>query len=240
MRTFPEPRDLGEPEDLEDLMVQLPANRDRTADATGLNTLLFQRADHILGWLGDGRKVTSTGALPLADTRELMAELGLPEFGIRTMWEVPEIAGPWGVLLGSGFVLWVGTRAIRNENLPERVDENSGSLEEVLGYRTMFHVAALGAVLDPLGEEDFLDNPVHTFMALVKAALPGGVPLPPVDLDDPDGRSSLLTRVDLIRLGGMGLVTIDEGEIVHCPEVLLPILLTLPSRFSEALEDADY
>lgn len=235
------PTYLGGPEDLVELMDQQRRDRDFAADAADLNTLLFQRADHILKWLGDGRKITSTAALRPADTLELMAELGLPEVQIRSMWDVATIAGPWSLLQGTGFVRREGSRAVRNEGYPERVDEDTGSLEEVLDYRALFHINALTVLLDPLDDEPFLENPVHTFMALVKAALPGGLALPPViDPEDPDDPSSFMTRVDLFTLESMGLISIDdEEEVVHCPAVLLPILLTLPATFAEGLEDAD-
>lgn len=77
-----------------------------------------RRAAALLELIGEtGRPITATGALGRADCRALLAEdAGGPsarETGVRSMWERPELAGPWVTLLDGGWLEIVGSRVRR-------------------------------------------------------------------------------------------------------------------------------
>ncbi|ASK64693.1 hypothetical protein CFK39_01255 [Brachybacterium avium] len=63
-----------------------------------------ERAAALLEHLGgQPRKVTGTGALNRADSAEVLEALGMRP-SLRTMWERPELAGPWVTLLDGGWL----------------------------------------------------------------------------------------------------------------------------------------
>lgn len=62
-----------------------------------------QRARMLREVVGEGRPVTATGALGRADSAHLLARLGIPAH-VRSMWDHPEIVGPWVALRDGGWL----------------------------------------------------------------------------------------------------------------------------------------
>src|SRR5699024_9496705 len=75
-----------------------------------IDTELIRRADRMMAFLGDGRKLTKTGALTRADTTSLLSELGI-ERAPRSMWDVPALAYVWIGLQSAGVIDLQGSLA---------------------------------------------------------------------------------------------------------------------------------
>ncbi|MDN5899767.1 MAG: hypothetical protein L0H74_06815 [Brachybacterium sp.] len=93
---------LPGPEDSEGTVLIEGAIAEDTAPYTGNH--FVERAAALLEHIGEQpRKVTSTGALNRADSAAVLDLLDLPP-SLRTMWERPELAGPWVTLLDGGWL----------------------------------------------------------------------------------------------------------------------------------------
>src|SRR5699024_5325900 len=74
-----------------------------------------RRAAALLEHIGEEpRHVTGTGALGRAGCAAVLARLGLST-SLRTMWERPELAGPWVTLLDGGWLEITGSTVRRQE-----------------------------------------------------------------------------------------------------------------------------
>ncbi|WP_447925107.1 hypothetical protein [Georgenia muralis] len=210
---------LGDPVDPD----AVPAPTSLAEQAAALSgTTLVRRADALLAWLGDGRRVTSTGALRQADTAEVIGLLGLDDPQVRSMWDVPELALLWTALVGGGFIdvgrttvspaakalPWVG---------PDGDDEARVSCGNVLFGSTLLTFLA--------EQEDgttVAAMPPLTFLALTKAAQPGGVHLadPGASSDD---MMAVMVHADLEALAAVGVLTVTDDRY-ELPPHLLPVL----------------
>lgn len=89
----------------------------------------------------------------------------------------------------------------------------------------MLHFAALSSTVGVEEGEGPLMEPDLTHLALLKAASSGGLHLPCVDYKMPLIDVEWMgVRHDLEVLTRYGLIT-HEGDVFHCPEVLLPGLM---------------
>lgn len=144
-----------------------------------------RRAEAILRLVAEkGPRVTGTGALGRADSTALLAELGLPT-AVRTMWERPELAGPWITLLDGGWLDIDAGRAHRETGpVPYIPQETDGERFVEFGH------AVLTAALfgrDARDSEDggFRGMP-DTIAALLTACEPSGLVLHEAMSEDPD------------------------------------------------------
>lgn len=66
----------------------------------------------LLELVGDGRRLTATAGLRREDTAELLRALGMDR-SVRSMWDHPEIVGPWITLRDGGWLEVAGSRVRR-------------------------------------------------------------------------------------------------------------------------------
>ncbi|MFC7374639.1 MULTISPECIES: hypothetical protein [unclassified Brachybacterium] len=143
-----------------------------------------QRAVAVLEFVGDGRRVTGTDALGRADSAALLEQMGI-ERGVRSMWDHPELAGPWIALLDGGW-LEIGAGWVRRETGPVRFVPAS---EDPDGFVEFGH-AVLTATLFGKDARDgadggFMGMP-DTIAALLVACGPGGLTLHDALSEEPD------------------------------------------------------
>ena len=84
---------------------------DQSAEAYAAHPVV-RRAVALLEVVGQGRRVTATGALTRADAAEVLRVCEL-EGTARSMWDRPEIVGPWIALRDGGWLEVRGDRAVR-------------------------------------------------------------------------------------------------------------------------------
>lgn len=152
---------------------------------------LVRRAATILDLVGEReRRVTGTGALGRADCAELL-ERGAGGAGasrsVRTMWERPEIAGPWITLLDGGWLDITGGR-VHRETGPVPYVPAAADAE---GFVAFGH-AVLTATLLGKDARDPEDGGFHgmpdTIRALLAVCGPDGLVLPELVGEEPQQR----------------------------------------------------
>lgn len=148
---------------------------------------LVPRAIRLLELVGDGRAITATGALRLADVRTLVDEWDL-ETGlgkITSMWDLPEIVGPWTALCAGGWLELTSTRA-----RPGEVDTPYVAAEEDPEAFVLFARALLGILLLTMSQQEIehggLEGGADTFAALFYVTSADGLVLPDVLHDGTD------------------------------------------------------
>ncbi|MFH5822556.1 hypothetical protein [Georgenia sp. AZ-5] len=187
---------------------------------------ILRRARALVGWVGAGRPVTSTGALRRADTLELMRLTGIErDEEPRSMWEVPELAVVWVAVARAGYVEIGKTRVTPGGRALPPVD---GPAEAVAGAGAGLHAAVLHALLDDRGGEGSIAHEPDLLLgALLRAAEPEGFtcPEPPVTGDDwdPAAMPALLLHADLVQLARMGIVE-RQADTFRLPELLHPVV----------------
>lgn len=193
---------------------------------------LLRAAEAILDVVGEGCRVTDSGALGRAETARVGELLGLPA-GARSMWHRPEITGAWVALLDGG---WLALSARRVTALAGPVpfrpfaDEPSAFAE--WGHAVLT-AALLGRHARAGGEGGFRGLP-ETLAALVSACVDGGVDLPVAQVIHEADRESLgdlvLVRRDLDDLVRCGLLEGDGSHVEGSAAVLTAVLTLLAER----------
>ncbi|GAA1623962.1 hypothetical protein [Georgenia ruanii] len=184
---------------------------------------LWRRARALLGWVGESRQLTSTGALRRADTAEVVSLLGIEGNPSPTsMWKVGELVLLWVALVRLGY-LEVGDKHVTpgEEALPE--PDAAG----ISAAAASLHAAVLHAFLERGAEEYRATVPDLAVGALMRAAEPAGLTAVSPGLDTrPWGADELGTRFiasDLAKLASLGVVE-REGDTYRLPEMLHPIV----------------
>ena len=205
-------------------------------------SLLVRRADAFMAWLGGGRPVTRTGALRRAETATVrgLLELAPGAARPRSMWDVPELAQLWSVLLDSDFIEVDGAtvRPVTGR-LPWAVTD--APTDHRLARGLLLHAIALLRFLDDTEGEAEARTPPYTVTALLKAAEPDGFTVPARDGGTYAHRIQAGVTADLVTLEAMGVVERRE-ETFH---LLAPMLgpLSFAARViteaHEALGDFD-
>lgn len=158
----------------------LPDDDPAALTAVHAEVPLVQRAVRLLEFVGEGRQVTSTGALRLADVRTLLEEWGIDPGPRRltTMWQIGEIVGPWTALAAGGWITLTSTR-VRPGDQPL---EPCVSAQEDPEAFTLFARAILTILLLSWSEEDAEDGGMQggadTIAALLYVTGPHGLTLP--------------------------------------------------------------
>ncbi len=148
-----------------------------------------RRAAALLDLLGDGdRPVTATGALNRADCIVLLeGEHAGTAPAVRTMWERPELAGPWVTLLDGGWLEVTGSRVRRRPGPVPYVAPDADS-EAAEGFVEFGH-AVLTAHLFGKDAREMEDGGFRgmpdTIAALLTACGPSGLTLPRLQSADP-------------------------------------------------------
>lgn len=190
---------------------------------------LVKNAVHLLEFVGEGREITSDGALPLADLR-LLAEQGLIDLGTpepTTMWQLAAIAGAWNTLIAGQWLEPAGTRVRPGQGRVPAIAEQ----EDPVGFVHFARALVTLLLLDALQQgphDGGLGGGPDTFTALLHTLEPGGLRLPEqirdaIDRDQvprmPDGDLDMdeverfwLTQRDLLTLATYGLLQQENAE----------------------------
>ena len=136
-----------------------------------------RRAAALLEHIGEEpRRVTGTGALGRADCAAVLARLGLST-SLRTMWERPELAGPWVTLLDGGWLEITGSTVRRQEGPVPYVPLTTGG-EGLVEFGHAVLTAALFGKDARSSEDGGLRGMPDTIAALLLACGPSGLRLP--------------------------------------------------------------
>ncbi|MEE1617235.1 hypothetical protein [Brachybacterium sp. J153] len=193
---------------------------------------LLRAAEAILEVVGEGCRVTDSGALGRAETARVGELLGLPA-GARSMWHRPEIAGAWVALLDGG---WLALGARRVTALAGPVpflpfSEDPSAFAE-WGHAVLTALL-LGRHARAGGDGGFRGLP-ETLAALVSACVDGGVDLPVAQVIHEADRNSLedlvLVRRDLDDLVRCGLLEGHGSHVEGSAAVLTAVLTLLAER----------
>src|SRR5699024_4128615 len=199
-----------------------------------IDTELIRRADRMMAFLGDGRKLTKTGALTRADTTSLLSELGI-ERAPRSMWDVPALAYVWIGLQSAGVIDLQGSLARPGGKPAPWVGPDGDPAERLRSVRLLY--AVLLMIL--LGTEDREGAKVSTLLApaLLKATEPDGLTIDePTDLDEDDAVRARDLIADLSLLYEVGLIERNTDGALSF--YALPSLLELtPAGLEATTED---
>ncbi|GAA1488171.1 hypothetical protein [Brachybacterium sacelli] len=187
---------------------------------------LVPRAVRLLELVGEGRAITATGALRRADVHTLVQKWGLESGSeqISSMWDVPELVGPWTALIAGGWIELTSTRARPGEAATPYV----AAEEDPEGF-VQFARALLGILLLTMSQQEAehggLEGGADTFASLFYVTSADGLVLPDVLHDGtdmprvprgPDGGPDLdealrlmYTTSDLVRLTAYGILHRD-------------------------------
>lgn len=188
-------------------------------------SVLLPRARAFVAWVGQGRPVTSTGALRTADAAEVLHVLGFPEaVAPRSMWQDHELVLLWVALVRLGYLHLGKSRVTPGEDTLPGPD---AAPEAVAGAAAALHAAVLHAFLEANpGEPTYALEPDLTLGALLRAAEPGGLTVtePAEDaIVGDEGLTISLLRTDLDMLARVGVLE-QEGDTFRFPEPLHPVL----------------
>lgn len=186
----------------------------------------------LLEFVGQGRRITATGALGRADTAALLSRCGI-EQGVRSMWDHPEIVGPWVTLRDGG---WLEVRA-------GRVHRERGPIpfvaaaEDPAGFVEFGHAVLTALLLgrDARDTEDggFRGMP-DTLAALMIACRKGGLQMQDLRSADPavlEDREEVArwmrVRHDLEGLVALGALEQDQDLFTGSEALLVAVVALL-------------
>lgn len=210
---------------------------------------LVQRAERLLEFIGDGRPVTATGAMKLADVRRLIDEWGIdPGPGkVTTMWQIDAIVGPWTALIAGGWIELTSTRVLPSADpiVPYAARSADAAMFAQFAHTLMLVLLISSVRDDP--QQGGLRGGEDTAAALLFAGGPTGLTLPdpfghllgdggspygssvPSTLED--ARQLLRVESDLHRLSRYGLLRYEEradgGSHVHGSSVTLAAIVSM-------------
>ena len=197
------------------------------------NTLV-RRAQILLDFIGQGRRLTSTGALNRADTAEVLDRFGIDRT-VRSMWDVPEITQVWGTLHDGSWLETTGTQ-IRPGSGPVAPASADEQPEQFIDFAHTLLLSALGSMWARDGSEGGFTGMPDTLTTLLYVCQEGGLrrydlrreQLPEVPLDPRTGQQDMdeLLRymrvaTDLERLQTAGILEGDEDRVHGSAPVLI-------------------
>lgn len=189
----------------------------------------------LLDIVGDGLRLTGTGALGRAESAQLLRALGI-ERSVRSMWDHPEIVGPWITLRDGGWLEVADGRVRRGEGPvpigPARQDAEAF----VEAGHALLTALLLGRDAREVEDGGFRGMP-DTAAALIAACSEEGLPARPVESADPAvlqdreqiGRW-LRVRQDLDELVAVGALSRDAERYRGSGALLLAVLALLRDR----------
>jgi hypothetical protein len=177
--------------------------------------------------VGSGAAVTSTAGLDRAATRAVLARLGIGR-EVRSMWEAPEIVGPWIALLDGGWLVREGRRVV-----PDVLQAplSAAEPEDFLRFARAVIVSLLAGLGMRGPEEGGLRGLPRTLSALRAACGPDGAEVAAgpdrsggadesVGADEysgADGADDADARADLEELAALGLLRREGERFVGAP-----------------------
>ncbi|WP_226831938.1 hypothetical protein [Brachybacterium sp. FME24] len=175
---------LPDPEDDEGIAL---ADLDVSQDPHAYTDNAFVRhAVEILEFLGeDEHRITGTGALGRKDVAFLLVQIGTPG-PVRSMWDHPEIAGPWMTLLDGGWLESDGGR-VRRETGPVPFVPTASNPEGFVEFGHAVLTAALFGKDARDAEDGGFRGMPDTIAALLAACGPSGLSLGAALTDDTAG-----------------------------------------------------
>lgn len=207
----------------------------RSEDYVGLDFVVT--ALTLVDLVGDGLRLTATGALGRAPTRSLLAALGI-QHSVRSMWDHPEIVGPWITLRDGGWLEVVGDRVVRAPGPMPLVPASRDPEAFVEAGHALLTALLLGR--DARAPEDggFQGMP-DTAAALMAACGEDGLPAHPADSADPAVVQDpeqitrwLRVRHDLDELVAVGALTRDAERYRGSGPLLVAVFALLRDRRS--------
>ncbi|MGO1225803.1 MAG: hypothetical protein ACTMII_13120 [Brachybacterium sp.] len=140
---------------------------------------LVRGAVRLLEHVGEGRRITSTGALRMADVRALVEawQLDLGEQKLTTMWQVGPIVGPWNALVSGGWLELSSTRVTPGQGLTPAVPQTEDPAAFVRFSRALLMLLILDTLQQGPEGGGLFGGP-DTFAALMHTIAPGGLALP--------------------------------------------------------------
>ncbi|ATG52966.1 hypothetical protein CFK38_16640 [Brachybacterium vulturis] len=140
---------------------------------------LVHGAVRLLEHVGEGRELTSTGALPLADVHALVESWNLDrdEQEPTSMWQVGEIVGPWNALVSGGWLDLTSTRVGPGEGIAPVVPQTEDPAAFVRFARALILLLMLDALKQSPEDGGLFGDP-DTFAALMHTVAPEGLSLP--------------------------------------------------------------
>lgn len=221
---------LGEPLD-QDFEPPAASTTQLAAILSGME--LVRRADLLLDWLGTGRKVTGTGALRQADTAEVARLLGLGPLSVRSMWDVPALSILWAALVAAGF-LDVGRTVARPAAKVVAWAPRGDADEARASTSSILLGGALSVFLSEQEDGGTMARmPPLTFLALAKAAQPGGLHLPRPEPGFDDLMATMV-HADLRTLAAAGILSVHDDRYTFPPH-LLPVLDAVMHQITEQM-----
>ncbi|MGP9602131.1 hypothetical protein ACT3SQ_16760 [Brachybacterium sp. AOP42-C2-15] len=206
---------------------------DLEQDAEDYATNSFVRCTvALLEFVGQGRRVTATGALGRADAAALLARCGL-ERNVRSMWDHPEIVGPWVTLRDGGW-LEVSAGRVHRERGPIPF---VAAAEDSAGFVEFGH-AVLTALLLGRDARDVEDGGFRgmpdTLAALMIACREGGLRMQDLRSADPavlEDREEVArwmrVRHDLEGLVALGALEQDQDLFTGSEALLVAVVALL-------------
>ncbi len=156
---------------------------DPAVEAAGLEELpVVARLRGVLDWIGEGRPLTSTGALKRADIGPVAVLLGDPKAGSRSMWDSPTVSVGWVALHNGDLVEASGSR-IQPTALASTLAE-SDPVVRLPALRQLVNGFVL-AMLDlrPAGRDEVKDLVVQPAVTGLAQAV-AGEPVTPEGMQD--------------------------------------------------------
>ena len=209
------------------------------------DTPFILRARALLEFVGEGREGTDEGVLTDADTVEILQQLGI-EREATTMWDAPELIGPWLTLFDGDWVDVEGTRIVPGEGIAPAAHPD----EDPETYALFVHALLsrlIGSMIErELDEGGFVGVP-DSLAALMVATRPEGLTMPHPEAvmkmdKDPDELGQYIdTLQDLSRLGLYGVLHSGEDERLHfrAPGIITDAIDAAVTAISQTLEDDD-
>lgn len=198
------------------------------------DSVLVQRAQVLLDFVGEGRKVTATGALNRPDTAAILERLGIDR-SARSMWDVPEIEHVWTTLHDGSWLENVGTR-VQPGTGPVPPVSAEESPEQFVDFAHALLLSTLGSMWGREGHDGGFIGMPATLTTLLYVCQEGGLKLydigreelPEVPMDPRTGEQDwdeimryLQVTDDLAQLRTAGILDGDERHVHGSGAVLI-------------------
>ncbi|MEW9872262.1 hypothetical protein [Arthrobacter sp. HS15c] len=233
---------------------------------TAFNALpLIQRASSLLEWIGEGKDVTTTGALRLKDIEAAAAAVGVNARGkhgagkpadpdgvhgnqdapleVGTMYDVPLLGDTWAALVRAGLLTLGSTRAVVGPDIDSWNSTDAG--ERVRARRRLTLSLLLANIANP--DEPWKSEDMDPLLLIVLARGTDVNPMPVAQLeqlaaDDEDPHYSFLAlraKNKLAALEELGIVEVDTSYRVARVAIQCVASAMKIIEGQELLSDAD-
>ncbi|HEX7351923.1 hypothetical protein [Brachybacterium sp.] len=213
-----------------------------------------RRAAAILELVGEeGVRITSTGALGRADCRALLTDGEGSGPAVRSMWDRPELTGPWITLLDGGWLEIVGGRALARPGPVPYLPLGSDSDGFVEFGHAVLTAALFGKEARDAEDGGFRGMP-DTLAALLAACSSSGLALPEPFSEDPGApeipwdpatgqwdrdelRRYVAVARDLDDLAAVGILEREGRRFTGSPAVMVALVALIRDQNDPPPED---